>query len=842
MPRINRILADENVATAGILSKATALEFSSPAALVNVDEGIKSIAQGTMSAARFFALKEQRKAAEKNASWVSSEQAKLRDLVVDFQSDPENYSSEDYAERVKAFGTNQTKLSLQKAPSQRAAAGLKQSMESYLSGKYAEASGVEERTRLDNLKEGFIGDISVALGTYRKGLSVPNSNPLTELTDSVQNTKDAIEETFGQVAPKQATRLRAFADAEFALGIAGQYPKAAENIINTSTDLTEEEKYTLRNKIKVKSDAFDVTQLLQFKSAVEDMRSQATAGKRVGLIPIERYKEVYPTENSALAAKAEDDAFFKAWEDSHKLTDKLVDKRDTVVSGHLNQLNDKLIDGTKHDRDVLDNAADILDKKMKQQRGDAVGFLLQNNEGIKELSNIVALAATPQERATALMALSDRLVELQGFPNRGESADGSMGPIQYSQDKEDQFLHHATGEIELLPKDTAVNLVGFLNEAQPSEFGKKMQELMVSYPRPEHQQIVFNDLVRKGLRQSYQLVWQNRDEWWIGSLVTALQGTKGLENITEETKGKFKEAVRAHPTWLAFQGSMIGPNQDRIEDISGFLDAITTFAMYHDMQPGTDMKDAVDRALDLGISSSMAFSQVNGQPVVFNAKRPDGTKYQPNEISDIGRRLGVSLQWLDVRKVNQDPFLFLNQLSPNKQDVNRLQKLRDHITQTGHWVTENDGETMSLYVKDDLGFSLQVRDELDKPFAINLQDLPDFIYDTKSTGLWDEDQLVFDLPTTMKEKPRKRYPIVEKENYYYLLGPGTSLMESLQKGPLGLLTDPPRPITLFPSYTRSITNFPTQPPWMQNPNEPGPVPPLDLKLKTKLPDLDKLSD
>ena len=128
--------------------------------------------------------------------------------------------------------------------------------------------------------------------------------------------------------------------------------------------------------------------------------------------------------------------------------------------------------------------------------------------------------------------------------------------------------------------------------------------------------------------------------------------------------------------------------------------------------------------------------------------RPDG------EIEDIGRRLSVALKDLDPRQVDQSRFVGLTTIHPDESNINRLQALRDLITQRGFFVNDQSGQSVSLFITGDSGIPFQLRNKKGQPFEIQLDDLPQFTsVDLVGTNEGGE------IATQRKEQPRNTYPL-----------------------------------------------------------------------------------
>lgn len=846
MPKVQRIVANAGGArSSGLLVRATPVEFSSGLALSDLGEGIQDFGAGLNNVSESVARIEEKKRLDSENKWLIDTASHLRNSMTDWQSKPENFTSEDYATQFREFSGREMSKAADLAPSGRALTALRSRMLPYIDSQYSGALVTQEKTRLEGTRQSILETIAVSLGNYRKSLSIPNSTPLDDLNSSMAEVEGTIEDTFGKIAPRTASRLRALMDAETALGIFEEFPDQAEKIVRDSTNLQEDEKQTLFNKMGTMRKVVDSQKVAALSAMRKDNLANAAAGEVVAKIPLERYKESYASETSAVLAKQEDDLEIDAWTEAYGHITMAQDKNARAIDQKLSSLRSDTMGGGEKAARVYDRASQALNASKKLQEEDEVMWLQTYNDEVGFQARSLAASTDPSIRLFQATQLNKELLKFQGPAPRD-----AEGNLTVSEEDAAKYLDRATGDRHLLSRPTAEQEAMRLNRSKPSEFLAQMRSFMNNlYPDPEHQAIVFKDLstlVPQGqaLKQSHQLVWQNRDQWWVDTLVSAFQNPAAIDNLNTETRSTFKAAVQQHPTWIKLQHSLIGPNQHRKELLSGFLDGITTFsASLYGNQRGGDVDASVSKALSLAVDSTMAFANVNGQDVVFDRIKPDGTSYTDDEILDLSRRLEVSLSWIDPRQVDQTSFVNVHGVHPEEQNINRLQALRDDITQNAYWEVEADGQHLSLYIKDDTGTGFQIRTKDKQAFVINLTDLPEFKLPVRTDprtipGFHSHTAMQPELDA-IKIQPKDRYPIVEQRQQLKGLLRFRSPMEiteSMSKGPLGFLGDTLQmknaPMEFLPTQTTTRTNFPMVAPWILNPIQPF-DPQLDLNLRTQ---------
>lgn len=648
--------------------------------------------------------------------WASTAYEQEKRRVSEFMADPANNTAEDFATKVDNFANERIgQYTQDAAPSPEALKTFQENFQTYANGKYESALGLSFQNKVNNAVSDVGNQVSDAMANYRKSKQVPGSTGLSDLTDSVAHIGNSIETQFRAHAPNLADKLQADLTTQTVLASMGQSPEAAKTFLNNSNYVDEQQRRTLNHEIDQAANTRNIVERDGFNTLRADFLTRAEQGKASEFMPLSHYEAFYP-KDEAQAQKTHDDNYLRTVYSANSF---IADNAPKNAEAQLSALS-KLKEGinTKMDQDAFDIVGAKMRTNLRLQDENPVAFLQANNPQVKSLRQ-AAIDASAEEQPARIKSLHDAILKYQG-----------VAPTDVKASEKDMYLNRPLNDRHLLGTDEAVKAAGDLNQATPKEFISKMQQLLTSYPDEQHQYIVFNDLVTQpkagsGLKQEYQLAWQNKDAWWLPTYVGALHSAKSMA-LPEAQQKEITSRIEANPTWLKFQSSMIGDNFQRGSQIQGFKEGIQAYSQALSTQ-GIKPKDAADRAVGMLISETLGFTTVNGKPLSILREQEPGMPHRTDEqVNDLGRRLGVMLQFIDPTKVSQNSFPSLNIMGTNEQLPERLHALRNSITSRGFFQTGPDGKSASLYYSDDNGSPFQITDRNGHPFNVKFSDVPDY--------------------------------------------------------------------------------------------------------------------
>lgn len=748
MPRVQTILASEQLEGPNFGDNAQADSFGALPGLGSVARGLSGVSAGLDTLDQRLRAQQKRRAGEDDERWVGDALYQERNHLNEWQSRPENNSGEDYAKNFRQYAESRMAEYEGKAPSPQAAQAFRSAMQSFVGSRFEGALLASERTRAENVKDSFINQTSLALGTFRGSGVTPNVSAVEELLESHLDIRSRIQKVYGVQDPIIGKKLTAYVDSEIALGLAHQDPIAAKDIVNTSTALEESAKLTLINKIESMESDKKSAGRDEFNRFRADYMVLVRDGKRKDPIPLSEYQQYFDADTSK-KLKADDDQRQRIYTRANKHFSELAGVAPQAQVRALNEMRGK-ISGAEDDAVYSTLEARLREVQQLQQR-DPVAWLSQYNDEVLESSR--RLAATPQSPGV----LSDRHFSVLRF----------QGPAPAGDPRPERYLDLPLLDRRLLTNAEVTKGRDYINQGSPAEAMTRIQEILATYPGQENQDMAFNDLAREpgGIRQEYRLAWQNKDQWWVQSFIAAIGDAKGLSALSDKQRGALADELDGNADWKSFQQYFVGPDPSRADQIAGFKQGIMSYANYFAASQGKGLRDSVRQSVEHLLKSTMGRTSMNGQQMwIVKERGPGFPDRTDEEIQDLGRRLDVSLRDLDPREVDQSKFSGLEAIDPRPDSLNRLQALRDQITRTGYFVPHNDGQYMILYVKGSAGIPFELRDKNNQAFMIKLDDLPNFATGI-SFGLDPTRTRVVrteaDIPGGVKTQPRDTYPLQE---------------------------------------------------------------------------------
>jgi hypothetical protein len=718
MAKIPSILARESINVPMLGESGGPAAFLTTPGVGNVARGLGGLSNAVGESAETVSNIERKKTHDSEVRWVGESIRQELDLLNEWQSKPENNTSEQYAAKFKQFSDERIAGVLEQAPSKRAGADFSQRFGMLASNRYGEALHASERIRLENTKNGFVDQISQSLETFRGSEGVPGVDAIGELTVTRADLHGRIEEIFGKVAPTTARALKARVDAEFAIGIAHRDPDLSARMIKMSSHIDETDKATLLNKIEAVSQTHDMLAKDNFRRAREDRLVQVARGLQTEGLPLSEYKAVYGKD--AERHKVQDDYQVDIFNSANTFVTRVGGLNSSASRRELNKLANSVTDKKS------ELTWEVADRRMKAidelREDDRVTWLLSYNPEIKETDKLLSGVTNPDQRNALLNQRNESILKYQGSPGT-------------DYENKDMYLGLASGDRALMTAEEATKNAGFINSGDPQEVIGKIQQVLAEYPDDAHKYIAFQDLTQlKGsaaIKPEYQLIWQNQRQWWVDTYAEALTDAKSITALTEERAAELDKEVENNKTWAKFEGIM--SSGGRNEEAAAFKSGIMSYANYLHTTQKKSMSQAVKQSLNALLDTTIGFTTVHNQPMMISKERldPKAPNRTDDEILDIGRRLTISLKDIDPREIDQSRFMALDAISEDKNHINRLQELRNIITRDGYFVTEADGQSATLFVVGDRGIPFQVTDPTGAAFQIFFDDMPDYTVDTR---------------------------------------------------------------------------------------------------------------
>lgn len=688
---------------------------------LGVSAGLGAVGRGMQDAAQAGAYMYNRHQEEKavrqgidDERWAQEQFMKEKLKLAEMLAKDGMNTSEDIVNQVGSFAeTQMSQYSNDMAPSANAMARFKDKYAKHVNDVQVASAQVEATNKVNNGVQSIKNNTQTAIIAFRTLSKFSEPLAMANLVDSVASQNASIHTMFGKHFPKLAHQLQENLTTQAVLAAAEVNPEAAATILKNAASIDEQTRAQLTNQIESAQKSSDSAARYRLEAERKDVMTLALAGTVQNGLPLDSYLRVYP-KATAKELKRQDDEEIDAYAQANMVADAVAtfnkDTQDRAVAN--------LKDESKWTGANSALRAEVADKKVKAlqdfARDDIRGYLDTHNKVVIQARGN---AITPETTE----AYYDTILSQQG----PAPTDKKTGALLVSEQEASMHWNMPVNDRHLLGKESAKELAARINLSTPQEVIKTISAILAPYTKDKHKNVVLNDLVTMGkLSQQYQLVWQNKDAWWIGTYIGALKAGKDIK-VPDTVRTDIEKRLAIHPNWTAFQSSMIGDNLQRAGEIGGFFEGISQFAAIMYATQGKSAKDAVAEASKRLINETLGFTRINEKPLMILKDRGPGLpKRTQQEIDDIGRRLAFVPQFIPLDEVNQDNWVAL---TPDMSPDARLEALSDELSARSFWQTSQDGQGAVLYAIDEDGLQqFEVRDKNDKPFVVRFDNLPAF--------------------------------------------------------------------------------------------------------------------
>jgi len=765
MPIIPQQQSNGSVLTGSTGPNANPTAFG--ANLAPIGRGLQGLASGVEQFGEAQSLKikqaqfeSDKRKLQDSQRWVAVEDSAFRRNMAERMAEPEFLGSENMADLLVQHSEQYLQSKKEEAPDDETYEAFAAGVRDYVTSKYPQALIGAQQNKVENDLAAVSRVADNAFTTYTSSVDT-DPNALSEL-------EAAVSKLYGQIEGfPEKTQKQLFKDVRLGMveTIMDEEPEYAEAIVKKSEEFSPSEKKQLLSKIGRAREATTARDRWGFEEEVENAKIQmfdsptasnpkskadyvALYGEDQGTVRWQQDNHDFDVR--ALSSAAAESVSWMKPDDQRREIQKSGEPRNKLEVDTLKMLETKLA----ANRRLYDT--------------NRVGWM-------RAYHPVVSAAFTKMQKtvgANREFAARDyyaSVMKYQGFPQSGD----------------DQRMYQGRNQADrqLLGDEEILTIANGINSGNPKEVLSRIDQVLKSFPE-ELQYQVFDDLVNhapagKGISQAYQLAFQNRSAPWIDIYLGALSSSKDLAKISGERKANFESAFVATTAFQQLKQGMFGDTAGRTSELAGVIHGGVALAQVFANQ-GLSMEQAVVRASERLISETIGFTRINDQVLTFQKIKPDGGIRSQEEIDDIGRRLAVSLRYVDPRKIDITPFTTLRASGlPENSDELRHALYMD-ITANGFWQPGKDGQSASLYVSGDNG-PIQVTDSNGYPFMIHFDELPDFTTwnDIPVSGIGGATQRV-----QTKMQPQKTYDITDRVGGIWPFG-------------------------------RERTNFPMQPDWIR---------------------------
>lgn len=739
MPEVRPYLTSESVLTGGSGPQASPGMFIKNPGVEALQPGVEALTGAVTAIGARQMHEEKRIKSEQDAVWVGETMEAERRHWIDWLAKDENAADPEVSGRFADYAKTRINELSSGAPSERARLALRQNLANPMTRAYDEAVSLGRKASLSRLGESFDNRATTALSALRAG------GRFADAYDAWGNLYEDIDKHIGKFSPEAAKNLKGKYELDLIYATIDEEPEIARGLIEHSTLIDERQRRTLIKTLDTAEKAVSAEARYSFEKQRDDARARADLGVAFDAPSTAEYAAIYGKD--APAYEKQDQDYIGVMRGVFNEYSVIQDKHPGFQSQHVAKLAQTI--ETADDAIKVKKLAEKVSASAQLFDSDKVGWLSTNNEEVRRLNEKI-LASTESERAALMSERAATLLRFQGPAPED-------GPEKGSQ----RYLNLPENERSVLGSDEAEQYAAMVNKGAPSEALKQFDQLLAQFPDEQHRVIALNDMVRlprgnRGVKQELQLAMQNRGAWWLDSYIAAVSHSGDVKTLGGVEQKDLESKLAANGTWLAFQRSMIGDNMQRANEVAGFRQGVLSFAQAQVLK-GVNPKEAVTRSIDMLIGESLGFTEVNGRALVIPRQRNNKTTRTDDEVEDLGRRLAVSLSYVDPAKIDDSRF----QIPEEVKGVPRWQILRDQVTSRGFFQPLPDGQGVTLYVADDSGDITQIRDKKGRAFKILYDDLP--LFTSSQTVQTPTSMPYMSLSTSQAPMmPRKVYDLMQK--------------------------------------------------------------------------------
>jgi len=305
----------------------------------------------------------------------------------------------------------------------------------------------------------------------------------------------------------------------------------------------------------------------------------------------------------------------------------------------------------------------------------------------------------------------------------------------------DRYLGLPRGAANIVDSAQAKQKVSQFNDMNSQEFVESIQSELSLYENPDHQAILMKDYVEAGLDQRYQVVaalstLSPSDATTLAQAIE--QDGENSDAIGKDRAMELKDLLDSNESMYEFQSALTGSLGENFGTVAGFGKAVESQAKFFMAKfPSLSAQEALDLSMDRIINSQVGTTIINGQAVSVSRQNEDGVERTDDEINDIGRRLNVLMERIDVRGLDLSPFFDIpegtedhigfvsQQLGLDERDL--AQQIRTEITGSGVWRGYPDGQGSYLEITTGPGESRALQSKDGKYLFARYSQLPDFM-------------------------------------------------------------------------------------------------------------------
>lgn len=694
---------------------ATAAAFGGGGVASFVAQALGSAAQGIGNVGLALQDKRQKTQSAADQIWVAEQMSNVRLESQKFLSDPANAGSISLDTDFEAFSAS-FKPS-KSAPSPEASQMFQQKLGDYITSRREQTIAMQSRNIVAQAERSLSEQVPAMIQEFREGIK-NGSDATSDLVSNLAEYNLLVDSTFGSVDSKLADRFKHDATVEAIYALADHNPEVATQVLEASTTLSGRERTTLKNHIKSSIESSDESARYTFDQMRRDTLATAAAGNLTEKIPLNQYT-LFMDKDKAVVVKQKDDAAIDLLQNVQAKFDNIAALTPQHKAEALNRLRGQV--NSEASLEEFEELSQRVVQDAKLFAEDKVGWLHQNNPEIRSLVRGLD-QASDDERAAQLLILNDTILKYQGRPDEGLPA---------SEKKKYMGLPALSQQIMSTPQ--ATEDAAFINQGSPGEVMNRIQQILERYPSSDQRAKAIKDLAtlpKEPVKQEYLLALQNDRNPYLQGYLNALSKSGDLQTLSGAERSKITTAVRTNPDWMAFSSSMLDGDFSRANELSGYLQGLSTYAIGLMQDTKVDQDEAVELSVQRMLNYSVGYTEFKGSRIAVSRIRADGTTRTNADISSIGQNLESILSRMDPDMVDDSSFLGLDAIPKAR----RSSVLDFHLQRNAQWEVAEDGESAILHILDDGGRPIEIRDKSGLPIQVYFDDLSSVVSNTTRTS------------------------------------------------------------------------------------------------------------
>ncbi len=641
---------------------------------------------------------------EKELRWAGDKSDELSRTLIEWQR--ENQGREDIGDAYRKFADEQVAEHEAQAPTSRAAGVFRRSVLPAINREWEQNLKLGEATRFDNFEVAERKSSITANDNYRERFSQNQVTAQLLRHLDLQSQIARIDGAYGKVAPKVAAALKETAVVDAVTGTMERDPALAAEILEQYPHVDAETRRMLIGSLESTRTALDGARQVEFADQMEKSLNAATA---LGI------PAAMPREAEFVAVYGKDAAprQMAVAKETYRATNLAITSWDSVkdLAGQyqMAKVEELANAGEKFAAQKLSER--VSDSLKAQNGGNVMDHLRQNYADVEQSYNMAG------DDPVRLKAAHELALKYQGPVPPGTPEKEAR-----------KYLGHSTGRLHLLTERQADEMGAQWNGMGAEDLMKAMEGLAVQYPDDKQRAIAYRDLVtlpKEGnrLKPGIQFAQMIPSMELRRSYLNVVQNSKAVAELTTEKQAAFDAALIDQKGWVNFRASFGA--QD--EQMAKFRQAVLHYA-YHlsqDGRLGLDAEAATEKAVNDLIEGSFGFTKESGVVIGVQKLRDDfGLKpiRTEQEITHFGRILTqakATFPLQDLNLVNPAGQQAFPQADLILDPAKKLEYVQKTILANGFFVTEDDGQGVTLYVRNDKsGLPFQLLDKKGKPFLI----------------------------------------------------------------------------------------------------------------------------